>query len=510
MPLKALAPAPFMLKVGDDGALLVPPQGREPSAPVFAEHNDNVQIGAILEKLSASPRAPVIIVADTLAQDYRRDALPRVNALDRRKLVSRRLLDYFPAHAPSRKPITAAVALKKKETLFVCLHNEGELASWLERLSRCPNLFLGVVPMPLAAAYMLPKLQPTAGQGWHILLSYQRTGGFRQIVTHNGSFVFTRLTPPVAQKFSPSFVTASLAVDLQATVDYLSRLGLSNGATLDMAAILPREMHKVIATLPDPVKVSATFTPREAAERLGLSLAPSNDDSASDELFASWVAKHRALRPLMLPAAERKELRTMRVQKWGMGAAAAIGLLALVNLGWQGIDLLQLAKANRTAAHNVAILKEQWRQERADLAPVTEPLGRLRQAVARQRLFNEPLDGPWPLLQTIARNIRASDRLTKFAWNCGAKNGGAESLSFSLRMTGNAPPNVQGDDDRQNVVRYVDELAQTLRAALPDYEIAVMRYPFLVKPDDSLTNAGDNPDAAAMPTADFSLRKATP
>ncbi|MDD5585945.1 MAG: hypothetical protein PHY92_03185 [Alphaproteobacteria bacterium] len=501
----------FILLAGDDGALLVPPFRHASDAPLFVPGHTEEKTLPIVEALAAQPKMPVLILADTLAQEFHRDTLPRLNVFDRKKLLARRLRQHFPL--PSSTPhaqLTAAIPLKNNAALFACLHDGGPVATWMKRLETLSNPLTGVAPLPLVCSGIIARLMPEARQGWAMLLSWQRTGGFRQIVTHDGEFVFTRLTPPLPLSAGAETIIMTLINDLEATKGYLARLGLTEGTPLRLAAILPKTLHKAIHALPQPFQTAVTLTPHQAAKRLGLTYAPDRNDPAADLLYAAWVAKQKRLRPVMLPDDRRETDRTASVKRWGRCVAAAAWLAALAFFGWQGHDLFRLAVAHRQTTQDVAALQKQLTQERATLAPVTAPLGRLRQAVARQRLFTEPPLFPWPLLRALDKELGAAARITRLNWQSGKGAAAGETLEISLRLTESGLPPPSQEAGRQAIVKRFDQLAQSLRSSLAGYQVAVTRYPFLIKPDETLSNAGDKQTDDRLPTADFLLQKEKP
>jgi hypothetical protein len=500
----------FILIVGDDGALLVPPFRRTSEAPLFVPGHTEDKTRPITAALAARPSVPVLILADTLAQEYHRDTLPSLGFLDRNKLLARRLLDRFPL--PSSSPhaqLSAVLPLKNNAALFACLHDGGPVAAWMKKLEEAPNPLAGVALLPLACAGMIAQLIPEARNGWAMLLSWQRTGGFRQIVTRDGEFIFTRLTPPLPLSASPETVIATLANDLEATKGYLARLGLTDGTPLRLAAVLPASLHKAIQSLPPPARIEAALAPHQAAKRLGLSFAPERSDPNADLLYAAWTAKQERLCAVMLPEGIKQARRTAVLKQWGFAAALAFWLVVLSFIGWQGHGLFRLAITHRQTAQDVANLHNELTRERAALAPVTAPLGRLRRAVARQRLFSEPSAVPWSLLQSLDKALGEAARVARLNWQ-GGKTAESETLQISLRLTDPKLPPAANEAGRQAIVKRFDELAQSLRAALPFHQISITRYPFLIRPDETLTNAGDKQTSEALPTADFLLQKERP
>lgn len=313
----------FILIVGDDGALLIPPMGIRMKSSLFARGHGEGQATVIRDALKKYPRRPVLILADTLAQEYKRETLPPVGMLDKRKLLARRLKQQFPD-----AELSAALPLGKNSALLACLHDEGAIAFWRDNLVNLKNPSGHMALLPLESAGMVSRLVPAAAKGWAMLISWQRTGGFRQIVTYNGELILARLTSPLPITTSAPFVTATLALDIQASLDYLARHGLTDYQTMRLVAILPEHMHAAIAAARIPVGAVAAFTPHKAAKRLGLPFAPLPDDHAGDALHAAWLMRRNRPLATVMKSETRKIRQAAIVGK--LRVAAAILALSLV------------------------------------------------------------------------------------------------------------------------------------------------------------------------------------
>ncbi len=480
---------PFLLMLGDDGALLVPPCDGT-AAPLFVAGHGEAR--PILDALAARPRVPVLILADVLAQEFRPVVLPRLNPFDRKKILARRLEQAFP-----QSPLKAAWPQKNRAALLACVHEGGPVETWLERLNQRPNPSGGVALLPGESASMLTSLAPQTAQGWGLLLSWQRTGGFRQIVTRDGELVFTRLTPPLPLTAAEDDIAAAIGRDIQASLGYLARLGLSGGERLSVVAVMPARVHAALTELNLPTCALTMLTPHQAARQLNLPYTPSAEDPTADLLHAVWML-HRRPRHILMQRETRQRRREASIRRWGWRSAAAVWLVTLALIAGQATGLWQDALAHRAKARDIAALQRQRAEEYAALAPVTEPLGRLRQAVARKRLFTTPPEAPWALFETLNATLPNSARATRLEWQTG-------KLDLNLRLT-DAPAATL--DEREALTPRFDALAATLRDALPGYEVAIVRYPFATAPNEPLTNASAQTRDDA--TANFVLRRVTP
>ncbi len=495
MAIIPLQKSKFILMIGDDGVLCVPYDVAAVKEPIFAAHTDEAAIHSVTILLAKHPKIPVILLADMLAQDFRPETLPRLSLLDRPKLIQRRLKQAFP-----QARLTASYTLKSSRTkiVMVGLQDESPLFDWLERAkSHLPRIGL----LPLEVANLVMRLLPDAKDSWAMLLSQQRTGGFRQIVTHKGELIFTRLTAPLSDGASGDEIVAALQRDIKASLGYLGRLGLSDTNQLRIFLLLSDALHEAGGNLGLPVHSVTCVSPHKTAKHLRLPFIPNATDPYSDLLYAGYVARKRRLTlPLMLP--DMKIVRNnMLIKQGGMRVATAAMLLALSLTGWHAVGLIKTFAQTQGEALQLVHLQNQLAQAQQTAAPLTEPLGRLRQAIERQRLFSEQTATPWQMLSALGNNLGTETRLTKFDWQNDSDDASHEVLHAELKL--NAPSEPQ---DREQIINQFRQVAQNLNQLMPDYVVSVEHYPFPATPSESVSNnTADSKNAA--PVAEITIRR---
>lgn len=468
----------FLLLVGDDGAMLLPPPRLSKGAPLFIESHADDRAQVLMDLIAASPRLPVILLDDTLAQDYRQETLPEALAFfDKKKLLARRLAQHFP-----NAPLRAALARKAGPQLLLGVGNEGPVPQWLARLAKLPNPSGAVALLPVESASMIGRLRPEARKGWALLLSWQRSGGFRQIVTLDGEILFTRLTPPPPASASLDFIAASLALDVQATRDYLARFGLGEDTPLPLIAILHDSMHDALRAAPLEDSSDVLFlTPHEAARKLDLGFAPDTGEPMADLLHLLWAGRKRRLTLPLMSRFVRERMVSSVVRRTGWALAVAI---LVVGMAWSGLDLFRLAQdsAQKTRLRDaIAALEKEIAEETHKTHDADEPLERLRRAVERRRLFQATPPTFIDDLPALAQALGAETRVVELEWQDGI-------LSLDVRVAGARALGRKESWDRQEIVLAVEELAARLQSALPEYRTSILRYPFPYLPDEALTN----------------------
>ncbi len=485
---------PFVLMVGDDAALLLPPPGEKRPVPLFAPSHEDKDARPIVAALSGAKNAPIVLLADTLAQDYKTEMLPPVSFLDRAKIVARRLEAAFP-----KTPIKTALPRKNGSFLFASLDETGVLASWLDRLEKLETTADVIALLPVESADMTARLAPAAAQGWGLLLSHHKTGGFRQIITLNGELIFTRLTAPLPPETHPDNIAESLAQDIEATRAYLSRMGLTDETPLTLAAILPSAWHAAFAAHSFGTGSRLLFSPREAAARLHLALPALPDEPCADLIHALWVQTKGKRETALLRPRTRAARRERTIVRAGTALAGFAGLLAFLVLAGQGLSLGRIAADIKAIEKESVALETRLQNARTTLAAEAAPLEQLRKAVERKRLFSVRQKTPNDLAARIAAALPPEAKIVAFDWT-------PQKLMIDLFFKNHKNDEAPDEITRQEILRDFDNLAFLLKGALKDCSVEILRYPFPNLPNETLTNKAAAP-ARELPTASFLIRK---
>ena len=480
----------FILIIGDEGVLLTPFDQDGEAVVLFAAARDEKSQKEILTCLERSPHMPVTIMANGTAQEFRIETLPPLNVLDRSKLVQRRLRQAFPqAYA------TASHVMDRTHALLAGLPQGTAVASWMGVMNPA-NVSLGL--LPIEAAGLVTHLLPEAKKGWAMLLAQFRTGGLRQIVTCDGQLVFTRQTQALPGRTDPKRLNDMVLRVIEDSRGYLARFGLTESADLRVALIFGRNRMEAVADDTGAQKITF-FSPHQVAEKLSLALVPDDESSDSDLVFAGWIAKQAKLSlPVMPPAIKRKQQEAL-IAHIGMRAACVFLAVALGVFGWNASQLAVQAYENSRAAGDVASLRKQLVEQEAALAPAAQPLGRLRAALERQRLFMEPQTEPWDVLRQVGEQLQGEARLASLDWRDN------ETLRADIRMISAKDAT---NPDRETIVHNFKALAEKLAHAMPGYSVEVTRYPFPATPQEILTNVGGDAEAAPdAATAGLTIRR---
>ncbi len=478
--------------IGDDGVVVVP--HGIPDAPFFMPADNKRGLKELTSFLKRYPDARVTLVADNLAQDYRTDDLPRLNFLDRAKLAKRRLKQAFPS---ARLSSVLPFKNTPNRILMAGVHDSNPVFVWAERLqARLPDIAL----LPVEGARAAALLMPESRDGWSMMISRQRTGGFRQIVTYKNDLVFTRLTPlPPAGADDEADI---IARDIKASLDYLSRYGMKNAEELSLLLLMPHDLHLAPAIKNLPLKSVRSITPFGAAKILGLSSAPKPDEPSSDILFGALLASRMKARlSLMLPDVKGIWL-AQRLREWGLRASVASLLLALGAVLWSAGDLASTLYETRKMAALLQKTRETFESAKTSAAPLTGPSAQIRQALEKRRIFEQKGLLPWSGLKALAQGLDADSRIVKLRWK-NDLSPAVETFIVSLRVTSDSDAN-----DRASIVAAFDKTAQNIARAMPDYDVAVVKPPYPSLPGEAVTaSAGD---MSSDPIGELSIQRKAP
>jgi hypothetical protein len=201
-----------------------------------------------------------------------------------------------------------------------------------------------------------------------MLISKQRTGGFRQIVTKDGEPIFTRLTAPMPSDTGASYAAGFITLDLQASLDYLARMGLSDIGQMRLVGILPEAMNAAIAALKLPLQTIMTITPHQAARRLKLPFAPAPDESDADIIHAAWLTNKRRPRVALSLPKSKPQQKVAPKKLITAGVAAAAILTATLSALW-GYDYPPRASMAATPEIPAAINHTETKNEPETIQP---------------------------------------------------------------------------------------------------------------------------------------------
>lgn len=316
----------FTLFVGDEGAILCCIEDGEVTRRLFAVAPDDKSSAAFKALLEEHENYGINMIVDMIDQSYVRHTLPPVTPLGVNKIIQRRLDRDF---APD--DIKGAISLGREKSgrkdwnfLLIALSYNDKLRDWCDLLYDLTNRFKGIYLAPVESEYIInqlaraiqksalseptnnnegekttktktPKFKKPSKQAielthWNILITHNKTGGFRQVVLKGGKLVFTRVAQSTEED-NASIIAGNVEQEVKNTIEYLRRLSFNNYSTLDITIIIGEDIKQHISA--DAFQESTThiITPYQASELLGIQKSVLSGDRYADILLSCAFAK---------------------------------------------------------------------------------------------------------------------------------------------------------------------------------------------------------------------------
>lgn len=150
------------------------------------------ELEAFRQLIDRHRRLPVLVVADTVEEDYRGETLPHVRGGARAEMLERRLRQVFrnARFVDGWRQAREAGGRRDDRYLLAALTDTDWLAPWLRVLQGAQAPLAGIVPLALACQPLLPRL---GAHEPHVLLAYRINSRLRLSYFQDGLLRFSRL-----------------------------------------------------------------------------------------------------------------------------------------------------------------------------------------------------------------------------------------------------------------------------------------------------------------------------
>ncbi|MBI1274917.1 hypothetical protein GC177_02965 [bacterium] len=307
----------FILSAGDDGCILVYMEGKTVLRRLYAPSPSPDDVKHFDSLFQTDNRATILLMFDNMDQSYVQHTLPPVSSLSINKIIKRRLdRDFLP------QDIKGALSQGRNKTgrkewyyMFASLANNPPISTWVDYCLDKPNILEGIYLLPVEAETLgksLDKLFPEEGAKperkktkkkkgeeeeapvvrWHLIVSHQKVGGFRQVVLKNGRLAFTRMATPVGEP-TPEVIAGNIEQEMTSTLEYLKRLGFNSSDWVDLTVIVAADIRSHLSLEKRNAKRILVKTPHEIATAMQVSNATEPSDHFGDIVFAISLAINR-------------------------------------------------------------------------------------------------------------------------------------------------------------------------------------------------------------------------
>lgn len=442
-------------------------------------------------------RQPVLIVADTVDEDYRSEILPHVQGRAREEMVARKLKQVFrnARFTGAWRQGRETAGRRDDRYLFASLTDADWLMPWLAVLERERAPLAGIAPLALACQHLVAALRI---QEPHVLLAYRLNNRLRLSYYHSGLLRFSRLIGGD----SPATAPANAADEIAKTQLYLTG-----------QRILPREARLHVVLIDpggqlDGAQARLNADPAFSTRLVGLPALAQALRMPDDFLSATpAIAPLAAIAGIgaTLNLAPRELLQRHTEFRWRRNLHVAAGAIALAGVTLTGAIWLHAQEVLDRASD----LDAQRQQLDARYREITrtfphdlpDPAQLAHTVALAQTLERDPAQ-PDMLFALLGRALQTTPdiRLDTFAWADSAPDQPAlRTLQIEAAVT-------PFDGNYRAAMLRIDALMRALRASPAVGDVRLRASP--VDTDSARTLSGKTFDAesgATAPVARFSI-----
>lgn len=425
------------------------------------------------------PNATNTLFLDTIDQNYSKQVLPSVSALNINKLVSRYLDKEY-----KKDDLKGALFLGREKTgrkdwnyLFMAVPKVDPFASWLNFLLEQRNALRRISLVPVEASIFAGKFNKVFHRevphaDWQLFVFHNRVSGFRQVVFHKGRMVFSRLVEQGIETVS-EVIAGNIEQEVSNTLEYLRRLSLQDEDPIDIYACIGNEIKNHMSE--DKIRGHGMhlFTPYELAEILGIKNGIEIEDRYSDIIFLASIAKHRPI--LALHSIESKKLLMLHrlLNSFKLITASALPIMLFYTLV-QAMSFITLNKDLTFLEKNHTRVEKLWKvKEKETLGAMTAESQLITDMIALyQTLAGDKADSPFSLLSRLALINRDGIMIQSIDWKATSipveqqVNGIKRNIDLTFRLDF-----IITDRSVETLFNRFDTFMTALKKAVPEYTV---------------------------------------
>jgi hypothetical protein len=288
------------ISLGDDGAIVSSFVGDALDKRIFVTSTASTDF---IEFLKANEDAPIYLLLDIIDQNYIFSNLPIVGKKSIKKIIKRKIKTEFDENDINSYLFLGKDTVSTKKSLkylFVSIRNSPPFKDWLDVIVKLPNKFEGIYLIPVEAEKFIESIRHSLHSSkrqspdeWEIFISYNRVGGFRQIVLKNGRLIFTRISQSISLQ-TPDSVGKNISQEGANTIEYIRRIGYFD-QSISVYVICAKEAAVFIDIAGIRPKDIFIFSPFELAKKLNLEYSAQEGDKYGDIIFAAHFLKAQKL-----------------------------------------------------------------------------------------------------------------------------------------------------------------------------------------------------------------------
>lgn len=439
---------------------------------------------------------PVLLVVDTVDEDYRSEIMPHVQGRARDELLARKLKQVFrnARFTGAWRQEREATGRRDDRYLLSALTDADWLMPWLSVLHREQIPLAAITPLALACQHLLNKLRM---QETHTLLAYRLNGRLRLSYYHQGLLRFSRLIGGD----TPSAQTTNAADEIAKTQLYLTG-----------QRILPREARLHVLLLDPSGQLNSAQAPLNADPAFSTRLVDLSSLARALHIPDDFLIATPAVAPLAAIAGEAVHLNLAPPEllqrhaefRWRRGIYAAAGLIAMLGVGMTAAYWLN----TRSLGDQTQALARQQQQvdaryqaiARTFPVHVTAP-EQLAQTVALAQQLDTMHPDPLIMLATISQALQTAPDVSLDALHW---TDTPEAPAGEVRVTLDAAL-TSFDGNYRAAMQRIEQLMRTLQTLPTVHDVTLRNSPVNADSTSTLSGKTFGPDSTQAPVARFSV-----
>ena len=463
----------------------------------LGEFSDNANgLAAFRKIIVRHANLPMLLVVDTVDEDYRSEIMPHVQGRARDELLARKLKQVFrnARFTGAWQQTREATGRRDDRYLLASLTDADWLLPWLSVLHRERVPLYGITPLAQACQHMLAKLRV---QEPHTLLACRFNNSLRLSYYHEGMLRFSRLVSGE----TPTQLPGNAADEISKTQLYLTG-----------QRILPREARLHVLLLDPSGQLDSAQAPLNAdpafstrlidLASLGRALRIPDDFLAATPEVAPLAAIAGESIPLNLAPPELLQRHTEF--RWHRNLHIAAGFIALLGAGVTAAYWMQSQSLNEQARklfQQHQQINGQYQAIAATFPTQTAAPEQLAQTVALARQLDAPQIDTEGLLAAVGQALDSTPEiaLETLAWT-------DETLvpSGEIRVDIDASL-TPFDGNYRAAMQRIERFMRRLQSIPNILEVRLRNSPVNADSSSTLSGKTFGPGASEAPVAQFGL-----
>lgn len=463
----------------------------------LGEFADNANGLAAFHKIVVKhAHLPVLLVVDTVDEDYRSEIMPHVQGRARDVLLTRKLKQVFRNARFTGAWLQTREATGRRDDryLLAALTDTDWLMPWLSVLHRERVPLSGITPLAQACQHLLGKLRV---QEPHTLMACRLNSSLRLSYYHEGLLRFSRLI----SGDTPTQLPGNAADEIAKTQLYLTG-----------QRILPREARLHVLLLDPSGQLDSAQAPLNADPAFSTRLIDLPTLGRALRIPDDFLAATPEVAPLAAIAGETLHLNLAPPEllqhhtefRWRRNLHAAAGLIAMLGLGITTAYWLQAQDLDDQAQQRAQQHQQLNARHRAIVGSFptqTAAPEQLAQTVTLARRLDAPQPNALGLLAALGQAMDAAPDITLNT---------LEWVDDTLMPAGEVRVNLDAslapfDGNYRAAMQRIERFMSHLQAVPTVFEVSLRNSPVNADSSSTLSGKTFGPDTAEAPVVRFGL-----